>query len=63
MMASFQSIEKLKERTARNGLVTSVGLKSAGLEPAPPDYEPSELPNTQPLRSKNSKTRIFTKRT
>ncbi len=23
-------------------------MMRAGLEPAPPDYEPSELPNTQP---------------
>lgn len=62
-MASFQSIEKLKERTARNGLVTYLRMKSAGLEPAPPDYEPSELPNTQPLNLKKFKNNKKTSQT
>lgn len=51
-MVSFQSLEKLKERTARNMKETNQCIVSTGLEPVPPDYEPSELPNTQPQKQK-----------
>ena len=41
---------KDSNKTKKFGTVLSFQKKlmRAGLEPAPPDYEPSELPNTQP---------------